>query len=248
MDKIFEPNSIDTTICNSTLHELWSYGNQEETVRTYLQNKFEQTRVGGRLVIRDVVGPENKDQEVYMLCNKTDGSNENIEMKINDTKKLAAHLKGLSTYAKFVRFSQDYLADMRESGKRGTETQVKYRIENIDGNEYIVLKLKDAVEFMTKKDYVDNWNSELNEEFAFWSFSEWKDALTTAGFKIIEDPNQADKISRVYTSEWIAKNSFKEKVELYTKTEKGLQRMDYPVTNMVLAGEKVDPIYNNDHI
>jgi hypothetical protein len=36
LDPLFEPASIDTTICNSTLHELWSYAGQEKTVRRYL--------------------------------------------------------------------------------------------------------------------------------------------------------------------------------------------------------------------
>ena len=42
MDAIFQQDSIDTTICNSTTHELWSYGQQEATVRDYLQQKFQQ--------------------------------------------------------------------------------------------------------------------------------------------------------------------------------------------------------------
>jgi SAM-dependent methyltransferase len=56
LDRIFEPESIDTTICNSTLHELWSYAEQEKTVRAYLAEKFRQLRPGGRLIIRDVGG------------------------------------------------------------------------------------------------------------------------------------------------------------------------------------------------
>ena len=47
LDRIFEPDSIDTTICNSTLHELWSYAAQEKTVRAYLAEKFRQLRAGG---------------------------------------------------------------------------------------------------------------------------------------------------------------------------------------------------------
>jgi SAM-dependent methyltransferase len=66
LDRIFEPESVDTTICNSTLHELWSYGEGEKSVRSYLQEKSRQLRPGGRLIIRDVVGPENGEREVLL--------------------------------------------------------------------------------------------------------------------------------------------------------------------------------------
>src|SRR6185436_4599848 len=62
-DRIFEASSISTTLCNSTLHEIWSYGDGEKSVRGYLAEKFWQLRPGGRLIIRDVVGPEDGGQE-----------------------------------------------------------------------------------------------------------------------------------------------------------------------------------------
>ncbi len=68
LDRVFHPRSIDTTLCNSTLHELWSYGGGEDAVRGYLAHKFEQTRPGGRLVIRDVVGPPDKSRPVALWC------------------------------------------------------------------------------------------------------------------------------------------------------------------------------------
>jgi len=238
MEKIFEDNSIDTTICNSTTHELWSYGNQAETVHNYLQKKFNQTRKNGRIVIRDVVGPLDKEEEVYMALNKEDGSNEDILKECVDPTLLKEHLDGLSTYARFIRFAEDYLADMRKEKKRDSNTKIQYREEVISGEIYIVLSLKDAVEFMTKKDYIDNWQSELNEEFAYWDFVEWKGALVKAGFHIIENPNDLNTSSRAWANPWIVENRFKGKVKLFKKQVNKLKPLSYPVTNMVLIGEK----------
>lgn len=239
MEDIFQLNSIDTTICNSTLHELWSYGKQEETIRAYLQRKFEQTRRGGRLVIRDVVGPEQKEQEVYLWCNDQDGSNERMQRECQSREELAAHLSGLSTKARFYRFRQDFRPTSR-SGRT-----LAAREECQDGRTYFVLSLQDAVEFLTHKDYVDNWQSELQEEFAFRSFSGWKGALQEAGFSIMENPNHPEQGSRVYSNPWIVDNRWKGKVELYHKTDKDrehlteqLEPLEYPVTTMVLVGEK----------
>ncbi len=235
--RIFRPGSIDTTICNSTTHELWSYGNQEETVRAYLKDKFRQTKKNGRLVVRDVVGPENKEQEVYMLCRRTDGSNEDIYKSCANAHELEAHLDSLSTYARFQRFAEDFLAEKRNKRERTPDTKIEYREETIDGQAYIVLHLKDAVEFLSKKKYTNNWSSELNEEFTFWSFNDWKRVLAETGFTVIENPNEPEKGSRAYTNQWIVDNHYNG-AQLYTMNGQGLEKMNFPVTNMVLVGEK----------
>ncbi len=155
-----------------------------------------------------------------------------------DSGQLAEHLKGLSTYSRFIRFAEDFLAEMRANGKRGAETKIHYRIERVEGKNYFVLKLKDAAEFILTKDYTENWQSEMNEEFTFWSFKEHKQALQKAGFSVIENPNKPEEGSRAYTSKWITDNRFKGKVGLYKMENGTLEDMEYPVTNMILAGEK----------
>ena len=239
MARTFRDGSVDTTISMSALHELWSYLNQAQSVDEYFANKYRQTRKGGRIVIRDVVGPENKDQHVYMLCNDKDGSNSDVYADFADHADLTRHLEGLSTYSRFLRFSQDFLAEMRQKGKRGHETKVEYDVEEIEGRRYIVTTLKTAAEFMATKDYTDNWLSEMNEEFTYRDFNEHKKALREAGFAILENPNEPEKGSRAYCNPWMAENRFKGKVELYSMGLDGkLHQMDYPATNMVLAGEK----------
>lgn len=236
--QIFEPNAIDTTICNSTVHELWSYGDRQATVAAYLANKLAQTRPGGRLIIRDVVGPPGKDQEVAMRLNDQDGGNDDIFADFADPHQLAAHLAGLSTYARFQRFARDFLAEARTTGRRGPETALQYRETRLQGEPCIFLALKDAVEFMTKKDYVNNWASEMHEEFAFWDFAEWQGALRAAGFRVVVDGDRPGRGSRVYTSQWIVDHRWQGKVALFQPAGDQLLRLPYPPTNIVLVGEK----------
>ena len=66
LDKIFEDNFVNTVICNSTMHEIWSYNKKEESLRSYLQLKYDQLVDGGRLIVRDVIGPEDSTRTVYM--------------------------------------------------------------------------------------------------------------------------------------------------------------------------------------
>lgn len=232
LEPIFEEASIDTVICNSTVHELWSYGDGERTVHDYLQRKFAQTRPGGRLIIRDVVGPEDQQQEVYLRLEHRDGSNDNIYTRFDDGEALAKHLAQLSTYARFKRFARDFL------NGGGEARAFPYREVVVHGDRCAVLSLRHAAEFMSKMDYVDNWESEMQEEFAFWSFSQWKAALSGAGFQVLENPNAPEQGSRVYTSDWIVQNRWQGRVALYRKSYARLESFPYPPTNIVLVGEK----------
>ncbi len=230
---VFEDNSINTTLCNSTMHELWSYGEQEKTVREYLALKYAQTARNGRFLMRDVVGPEDGNREVYLWLNDSDGHTNDIFREFDDAQALAQHLAGLSTNGRFQRFARDFLS---ETGRREA---ISYRLTEIDSKTYAILRLRDACEFMSKKDYTDNWASEMHEAFAFWSFSDWKAALQAAGFHIIENPNEPEIGSRVYTNSWIVENRWQGKVALYEMGENGrLAPLPYPPTNIVLVGEK----------
>jgi hypothetical protein len=239
LDSIFEDGTIDTTICNSTTHELYSYAGQEITLRDYLKKKYLQTARSGRIVIRDVVGPNGKDEEVYMNLSVDDGFGSDVFKTCSNRESLKKHLETLSTHARFLRFAEDYLADMRKSGKRSEDTKIHFREEKFDGETYIILRYKDAVEFMTKKDYVDNWRSELNEEFAFWDFPQWKDELKQVGFSVLENPNSPEGSSRAYTSDWVVENRWKGKVALFKKIGDKILPIPYPATNMVLVAEKL---------
>lgn len=224
---LFEPGSIDTTICNSTTHELWSYGAGEATLRAYLAEKFRQTRADGRLVIRDVVGPAEKEQEVYLWLNGADGRTPDPTPP-TDPAARRRYREALSTDGRFHHFAQDFLA-----------APIRYRREEVDGVPYVVLTLRDAVEFMSKKDYTDNWDSEMHEAFAFWDFEQWKAALTAAGFTVLENPNEPAQGSRVYTNPWIVQNRWQGKVKLYKRAGDGrLHPLPWPPTNVVMVGEK----------
>ena len=97
-------------------------------------------------------------------------------------------------------------------------------------------RYRDAAEFLSKKDYADNWMSEMNEEFCFWSFSRWKQVLAETGFHVQENPNQPGQASRAYTNPWIIDQRYRAKVELLDLNESPLP---WPPTNMVLVAEKL---------
>jgi hypothetical protein len=230
LDPIFEDDSVDTTICNSTLHELWSYAEQEKTVRNYLAQKFAQLHPGGRLIVRDVVGPELGDELVLMRCRVDDG--EEREPAAVPATRPAELLKGLSTRSRFRLFAEDFLRELRDKGRRAHDTRVTCR----EVSEGFVLPLRVVAEFLSKKDFTDNWSSEMNEEFCFWSYSRWREVLREVGFNVLEDGAQGKGGSRVYANPWIVDNRYRNQVQLFSADAS--RPVDYPPTNMVLVAEK----------
>jgi len=225
-DRVFEPDSIDTTLCNSTLHEIWSYGSGEKSVRGYLAEKFRQLRPGGRLLIRDVVGPERAERMVRMWCSDADGKNLSAEELAAQPNRETNWLQLLSTRARFLLFAKDFLG-----GRKAFQfTEVRH-----NGEPAFQLILRQAAEFLSKKDYADNWSSEMNEEFCFWSFSRWKEVLGETGFHIIENPNQPELGSRFYTNPWIVEHRYGGHVNLVGEDGTSVQ---WPPTNMILIAQK----------
>ncbi len=235
LEPIFAPGSIDTVICNSTLHELWSYGEQATSVRKYLRDKYTELVPGGRLVIRDVVGPEDKNKIIYMKLRDDDGVQAGAgDMHIWNEQ----GIRELSTKARFYRFAHDFLRELREAGRRDATTQLTFEDIERDGEQYIRLPLRSATEFLSRKDYHDNWQSEMNEEFTFWDFAAWQAELKEVGFTIVHDASESRTFSHTYRNEWIVKNRYESCAALYEERNGQLVPYPFPVTTMVLVGEK----------
>jgi SAM-dependent methyltransferase len=208
---VYEPNSMNTIHTSSLTHEIESYGSRNDLIQ-FIRNRYDELAPGGVWINRDVVGPYNKEQTVYCWFNDADGSNDDPYKEIADKHELSLYLQQLSTHARFLRFAKDF------------RYPVRYTIEN----NHVVCSLRDAAEFLSRKDYTDNWLSEMHETFCYWDFSEWKQHLQEVGFTIHSS-------SKAFTNEWIAGNRWKGKAALFNEA---LEPLDYPVTTMFLIGVK----------
>ena len=205
LDQNFKENTINTFIYSSILHEIYSYIGKK-ALDKLLKNTYKQLMYGGRIIIRDVVGPE-KNENVYLWLNDKDGKNN-------------GEISNLSTYAKFFRFVNDF-----------KPRKIKFKEIKTEGKKFVFLKLKDAYEYMSKMNYTDNWKSEMHEEFGFYSFSKWQKELKKAGFRIVAG-------SQTFQSKYIIDNMYRNRASLYKLKGKKFIEIDYPPTNMIIAGEK----------
>jgi hypothetical protein len=173
-----------------------------------------------------VLGPEDRDQIVYLKLRRDDGRDDDpqLEFATEDREGLRQHLLGLSTYGRFCRFARDF---RHEEGY-----ELPYRETTIEGEPLVELRLEDAYEFLSKKDYPDNWRSEMHERFCFWSFADWRSAVEEAGFHV--HPG-----SRAFVNEWLVENRYRGKADLLVKTNFGMNPLPFPATHMVLAADKL---------
>lgn len=218
----FDRNSMNTIHTSSLTHEIESYGNREDLLQ-FIRNRFAELAPGGVWVNRDVIGPDDPDKKVLLRLNQEDGRNEDWEEVITEREALTAYLGGLSTRALFHRFVRDF---RREEGY-----QFQYEWVETDGVEYVATTLAQAMEFISKKNYHSNWQSEMHESFCFWSFADWKRELEEVGFYL--NPN-----SKAYTNNWLVQNRYRGNADLFEHTEAGWVAMAYPVTHALIVAEK----------
>lgn len=213
---LFPARSVHTFTTFALTHELESYIGRVALTR-FMRLLQRQLARGGRWLNVDVVGPDDKQREIVMRVSRDDGRCEDWERSIPGRKRYKQYLDGLSTYGRFLRFARDF---RREQGYRLKFTR--------EGEDAVRLSMRDACEFLSKKDYTDNWDSELHETFCFWSFAEWKAAVEACGLRV-------HPVSRAYTNPWLVENRFNGKASLWTGAGRPLA---WPATNMILAAQK----------
>lgn len=220
----FAANSMNTIHTSSLTHEIESYGGHDDLL-SFIRNRFEELAPGGVWVNRDVVGPEDGDRPVLMWLNEKDGRNEDWEADLQEREELRVYLSGLSTHALFQRFARDF--------RKGSIGGIQFSWQTVAGVTYAALSLRDAMEFVSKKDYHENWLSEMHERFCYWAFSEWKAALLEVGYAI-------DSNSHAYTNAWLVDNRYRSKVGLYALQGGKLVNLPWPHTHMLMvAGKRI---------
>lgn len=207
--KLFEDDSIDTTLTVSLTHELYSYAG-EAALHTFLENIFRHTKPGGVYINLDVVGPEHGDRPVQLLLRTNDGKDH-------------GEIKTLSTAARFDRFVKDFRAEEGEAPTAFTKHSSNDTWRTVE------LALSDACEFIEKKDYTDSWESEMHERFCFLDLPAWSSLLTSTGF-VVSDA------SRAFTNEWIVRHRWEDSVQLLDP--KSGKSLPWPPTTILLIAQK----------
>jgi tRNA G46 methylase TrmB len=127
---------------------------------------------------------------------------------------------------RFLMFANDF---KKMSGKPG----ITYAKQHWGGLDWYVLSLHDANEFLSKKDYIKNWDIEVNEEFGVFQKDEWCRELEAVGFRMID--------IHAYVNEWIRINRYVDRVALHAylgETQGPGELLVYPATTLRWAAER----------
>lgn len=96
------------------------------------------------------------------------------------------------------------------------------------GTRLFRISAKHATEFVLRKDYQKDWETEILEEYTYFSQKEFESTLEQNGLRIL--------FSAPTYNPWIVRNRFRGKFKMYTEDGK---EMDYPPTNYIIVGQKI---------
>jgi len=216
---VFEKASMTTIHTGSITHEIFSYGSLED-LRKFIQNRRRELSPGGIWINRDVVGPENGDETIVLEVISGQGKDLPWDSLPEDNQEAKKYLDELSPLGLWRQFLNNW---RKGEGTKGV-------IENQgEGSCFISCSRSLCAEFLLHKDYKDNWKSEMEESFCFWSFSQWKSVLEEEGFRILPG-------SRSWTNPWIRENRLEKGFRIWKDVEKS-QGESWPPTTMILAAE-----------
>ncbi len=213
---VLEDRSVDTTLTFALTHEIWSYGAQAASMRAFAQAIFDQTAPGGVWINSDVCGPDGKDRRVRLRLRIDDGLNPPAvrpDLASRPAGEVAAYVSGLSTRARFDQFAADYRFPFPYS---------------VIGDDTVELTLAAAMDYLTRKDYTDNWLSETREQFCGFEFADWKHLLADIGFEMLP-------AGRTTRNDWIVDNRLAPVAAL---TDLSGRPVDWPVTHVFFVARR----------
>ncbi len=211
---VFEHEALDGILASSMLHHVTSFSDYDpQAARRALEAQAAQLREHGVLVVRDFLDPG--DHEVHLDLPMDDGD------KSDDPRRC-------STARLFERFAREFRP---LSGTPGfplvlsadvTQPPVAHSFRRYR------TRAKLAAEFVLRKDYRADWESEVKEEYTYFTQAEFESVFRELGLRVLSS-------TPVYNP-WIIKHRYEGKFFLF-----GLDGTAHepPPTNYLIVGERV---------
>ena len=198
---VFPANSLDGILDSSVLHHVTSFNNFDvNRVLTTLDNQVAQLKPGGVIIIRDFVIPDGPEQVL-------------LDLPVSD-----------GTAALFEVFARTWRSSVNPDGPVPFTSRDSPRA----GFVRFQLALRAAAEFVLRKDYRADWDTEVLEEYTYLSQAQFEAAFRARGLRVVT--------SRPLWNPWIVRNRFEDKFYLSDLND---QPLPFPPTNYLIVGEKV---------
>jgi SAM-dependent methyltransferase len=211
---VFPDASMDTTLTFALTHEIYCYAGGLDALRRLVLTVFQQSADGGVWINSDVCGPDDGERQVLLRFNEDGVRHAAVDLDSMPASSVAAYLEGITPAARLVQFARDF---PRLSG-------ASFEIEMVD-DRTARLTLRDAMEFMAKFSYTDNWLSECHERFCAMDWTAWREMVESAGF-------QVDPRSGPFRNEWLVANRFEPAAVV---TDMNRKVIPWPSTHLLLV-------------
>ncbi len=208
---VFPPESLDAIFDSSVLHHVTTFSGYDYTsAERALQTQVSQLRSHGVLIVRDFVDPGRDEVHLELPANDGDASDD---------------VRHCSTATLFIRFASEFRKLATGPGFPYREVEAKR-----DGFRCFALSRKLAAEFVLRKDYRADWETEVLEEYTYFTQAEFEQIFSRLGMRIVA--------STPLWNPWIVRHRYDGKFFL---TDAKGQELEPPPTNYLIAGERVAP-------
>lgn len=197
----FEPESLDAIFNSSVLHHVTTFNDYDiSRAASTLESQVTQLKTHGSLIVRDFLRPESA--KVWLDL-------------------------PLETAELFLRFAQEFRF-LRPQEQRGFSYQELESPE--EGWRRFLVDKVHAVEFVLRKDYTQDWETEVLEEYTYFTQVQFEELFAKFGLRILA--------STPIRNPWIVNNRFEGQFKWHS--DKGAP-LELPPTNYLIVGEKVAP-------
>jgi SAM-dependent methyltransferase len=211
-EPVFADASLDGIFDSSVLHHVTTFGGYDhEAAARCLAVQARALARGGVLVVRDFLLPDGADEDVL------------LELRALDEGR-----PGGSDVAVLERASREHRSLSPSPGfplARVAPTDARPLAE---GWARFRLSLRHAVEVVLRKDYRDDWDAEIKEEYTYFDRARFEEVLASLGLRVLA--------SSPIRNPWIVRHRFEGKVVLRALDG---ALLDHPATNYVIVGERV---------
>ncbi|HEX6095596.1 MAG TPA: class I SAM-dependent methyltransferase [Thermoanaerobaculia bacterium] len=207
--RCFPDQSLDGVFDSSVLHHVTTFnGYSYEAAANALAAQAAMLKPHGMLIVRDFVAPGEGEVLLDLPANDGDDS---------DAPRTCA------TAQLFVRFAREFRRLSDTPGLPFTELEApragwrRFRVSH-----------RAAVEFVLRKDYRADWDTEILEEYTYFSQPQFEETFAGLGLRIVA--------STPLWNPWIVRNRWSGRFVI--RSGDG-DELELPPTNYLIAGEKV---------
>lgn len=212
-EAVFPPASLDGIFDSSVLHHVTSYGGyRHANALEALEAQAAQLRPGGVLIVRDFLAPGL--QEVLLDLPADDGD-------------ASGDPRTCSTACLFERFAGEFRS---LSPEPGFSFRSLGAIPERPAWRRYRLSLHHATEFILRKDYRQDWEAEVREEYGYFTQAEFEAAFARLGLRMLA--------STPIRNPWILRNRWEG--QCLIRDLDGTPR-PFPATNYLIVGERISP-------